>query len=179
MFYNRNAVRDWCSDKPFLEHSPSAEQARYERAIGVGFGYMWREAVKGGVGKVSFRRSGPCSIGVTTGRSTFGISGPIAQRSTHMTIANWLNKYLDENDIEYRPPWMCALDGNWLGVGASKTYSYHAQHPRQKVRGSLYRRKEIAFSGIDQDEDIDWDYGWEDVEHRNEFDEQSKWDKIS
>ena len=167
---NRNAVRDWCAEKPFLEYERNFESARFESAPGVGFGYMWRPAARGASGNVSFSGgSGTCS---------FGAADATAKRSTFETISAWLRTYLDENEATYRPPWMCALDGNWLGVGESKSYSYHAQHPEELIRATLLKRKDIAFSGIDREADVDWDHGWEDVESRNEFEDSTSWEKM-
>lgn len=168
---NRNAVRDWCAEKPFLEYERNFESARFESAPGVGFGYMWRPAARGASGSVSFGGGG-------SGICGFGGTDATAKRNTFETISAWLRTYLDENEAEYRPPWMCALDGNWLGVGESKSYSYHAQHPKELIRASLLRRKRIAFSGIDREADVDWDYGWEDVESRNEFEDSTSWEKM-
>ena len=176
---NRNAVRDWCAEKPFLEYEPQFESARFEGVDGAGYGFMWRPGAKGGVGKVSFRRS-KCDAGGAggAGRSAYGSSDALAKASTLSSIREWLDTYLDRNESVYRPPWMCAVQGNWLGKGNSKSYDYNAKHPTQKLKGAGFLRKEIAFSGVDRDEEIDWDYGWEDVEHRNEFEPDSKWDKI-
>ena len=90
----------------------------------------------------------------------------------------WLQKYLDNNDVKYLPPWMCALQRDCLGEGESKIVTYHAKSPREKPRGLGFKRKNIAFLGVDREEDMDWDHEWEDVEHVNDLEEKLKWDKI-
>ena len=176
---NRNAVRDWCAEKPFLEYAPEFESARYEGVDGAGYGFVWRPAARGGVGKASFRGSrGVVGGAAGGGRTAFGSSDARAKAAALASVRGWLDTYLDRNESVYRPPWMCAIEGNWLGRGNSKSFRYNARHPTQKLSGSGYQRKEIAFSGIDRDEEIDWDYGWEDVEHRNEFQKEGKWDAI-